>query len=228
MVRGKNTVRRHLRRKVRQCLTKRPEHKSSDTPGRSDGHPYQLFLQLEEIEHRTTKVRRPQSNGFVEHLQRTLLDDHFRVIVRKKFYDGIEAMQTDLDTYLVRYNTERPHQGRDMKGRKTADVFVRCLPKPKTPREEKMKKAARTSRLPGAATARRLPYLYTPRIVFLGQCNARHSFQDTISGTGSHSINAVTVHPLQSSAPAPQIFICSRLGTATPPFFVFCFASFPE
>ena len=32
MVRGRNTVRRHLRRKVRQCLTKRPEHKSSDTP----------------------------------------------------------------------------------------------------------------------------------------------------------------------------------------------------
>ena len=34
MVRGQNTVRRHLRRKVRQCLTKRPEHKSSDTPRR--------------------------------------------------------------------------------------------------------------------------------------------------------------------------------------------------
>ena len=34
MVRGQNTVRRHLRRKVRQCLTKRPEHKSSDTPER--------------------------------------------------------------------------------------------------------------------------------------------------------------------------------------------------
>ena len=27
---------------------------------------------------------------------------------RKKFYDGIEAMQKDLDAYLVGYNTERP------------------------------------------------------------------------------------------------------------------------
>ena len=61
---------------------------------------------------------------------------------RKKFYDGIEAMQKDLDAHLVRYNTERAHQGRDMKGRTPADVFVRCLPKPKTPKEEKMKKAA--------------------------------------------------------------------------------------
>ncbi len=29
--------------------------------GRADRHPYELFLQLEGIEHRTTKVRRPQS-----------------------------------------------------------------------------------------------------------------------------------------------------------------------
>ena len=61
---------------------------------------------------------------------------------RKKFYDGIEAMQKDLDAYLVSYNTERPHQGRGMKGRTPADVFVRCPPKPRTTKEEKMKKAA--------------------------------------------------------------------------------------
>ena len=29
-----------------------------------------------------------------------------------------------------------------MKGRTPGDVFVRCLPKSKTPREEKLKKAA--------------------------------------------------------------------------------------
>ena len=61
---------------------------------------------------------------------------------RKKFYDGIETMQKDLDAYLVSYNTARPHQGRGMKGRTPADVFVRCLPKSKAPKEEKMKKAA--------------------------------------------------------------------------------------
>jgi transposase InsO family protein len=47
--------------------------------GRLDRHPYELFLQLEEIEHRTTKVKRPQStDGIVERLHRTLLDEHFR------------------------------------------------------------------------------------------------------------------------------------------------------
>ncbi len=43
--------------------------------GRPDNHPYELCLQLEGIEHRTTRVRRPQSNGFVERLHRTLLDE---------------------------------------------------------------------------------------------------------------------------------------------------------
>ena len=110
--------------------------------GRPDRHPYELFLQLEEIEHRTTKVRRPQSNGFVERLHRTLLDEHFRIMGRKKFYESIEAMQKDLDTFLVHYNTERPHQGRGMKGRTPADVFVRCLPEPTMPKEETTRKAA--------------------------------------------------------------------------------------
>ena len=92
--------------------------------GRPDRHPYELFLQLEEIEHRTTKVKRPQSNGYVGRLHRTLLDEHFRVMGRKKWYETIEEMQKDLDVYLVHYNTKRPHQGRNMKGRTPHKVFI--------------------------------------------------------------------------------------------------------
>jgi len=91
--------------------------------GRPDRHPYELFLQLEGIEHRTTKVRRPQSNGFVERLHRTLLDEHFRIMGRKKWYESVEAMQKDLDEYLTQYNTKRPHQGRNMKGGTPEKVF---------------------------------------------------------------------------------------------------------
>ena len=46
---------------------------------------------------------RPQSNGFVERLHRTLLDEHHRIMERKKFHDSIEAMQKDLDAYLITY-----------------------------------------------------------------------------------------------------------------------------
>lgn len=100
--------------------------------GRADNHPYELFLQLEEIEHRTTKVRRPQSNGFVERLHRTLLDEHFRIVGRTKWYESVEAMQEDLNAYLQHYNTERPHQGRGMNGRTPYQVFTDGLPKNET------------------------------------------------------------------------------------------------
>ncbi len=92
--------------------------------GRPDHHPFELFLQLEDIEHRTTKVCRPQSNGFVERLHRTLLDEHFRIKGREKYYESLSEMQEDLDKFLEYYNNERAHQGRNMKGRIPFQVFL--------------------------------------------------------------------------------------------------------
>ena len=108
--------------------------------GRPDRHPYELFLQLEGIEHRTTKVRRPQSNGFIERLHRTLLDEHFRVMGRKKFYERVAEMQKDLDEYLQHYNTKRPHQGRLMKGRTPYQAFVDGMPQPEKPAKKEVVK----------------------------------------------------------------------------------------
>lgn len=110
--------------------------------GRPDRHPYELFLQLEGIAHRTTKVRRPQSNGFVERLHKTLLDEHFRIQGRKKWYESVEEMQKDLDTYLHHYNHARPHQGRNMNGRTPYKVFMAGLPKPKNAAAKSVKSAA--------------------------------------------------------------------------------------
>lgn len=92
--------------------------------GRPDHHPFELFLQLEGIEHRTTRVRRPQSNGFVERLHRTLLDEHFRVAGRTTGYESVDQMQEDLERYLHHYNHERPHQGRMMEGRTPIQAFM--------------------------------------------------------------------------------------------------------
>lgn len=96
--------------------------------GRPDKHPYELFLQLEEIEHRTTRVKRPQSNGIVERFHRTLLDEHFRVEGRKTWFETVAEMQTVLDDYLAGYNQRRPHQGRGMKGRTPQTAFKEGLP----------------------------------------------------------------------------------------------------
>lgn len=95
--------------------------------GRPDQHPYELFLQLEGIEHRTTRVRRPQSNGFIERFHRTLLDEHLRIMGRTKWYETLAEMQADLDQYLENYNQRRPHQGIGMDGRTPCEVFLEGL-----------------------------------------------------------------------------------------------------
>ena len=113
--------------------------------GRPDRHPYGLFLQLEDIEHRTTNVNRPQSNGIVERFHRTLLDEHFRVEGRRTRFETIDEMQLVLDKYLVAYNRKRPHQGRRMNGRTPWQAFQEGLPptaKTNTTTEQKKRKPA--------------------------------------------------------------------------------------
>jgi len=82
-----------------------------------DTHPYELYLALNDIEHRCTKVGRPQTNGFVERFNRTALDEFFRKAFREKLYESVEALQADLDAWLVHYNAERPHRGYRNTGR---------------------------------------------------------------------------------------------------------------
>ena len=99
--------------------------------------PNELFLQLEGIEHKRTRVNRPQSNGVVERLHRTLLDERFRVEGRRTWFETIAEMQTVLDAYLVDYNTRRPHQGCGMNGRTPNKAFVEGIRKRETPKPTK-------------------------------------------------------------------------------------------
>ena len=92
-----------------------------------ESHPYELYLALNEIGHRTTTVGRSQTNGFVERFNRTLLDEFFRVAFREKFYDSVEGFQKDLDKYLRFYNTERPHQGYRNMGKRPLDTVEKFV-----------------------------------------------------------------------------------------------------
>ncbi len=89
--------------------------------GRPDKHPYELFLQLEGIEHRTTQVRQPQSNGYLERFHRTLLDEYLRIQGRKTWYEDLPQLQTDLDAFLKTTTTTAPlgpgHERKDSRNR---------------------------------------------------------------------------------------------------------------
>jgi len=109
--------------------------------GRSDAHPYELLLAMEGIEHRTTKVRSPRTNGFVERMNRTLLDECFRVKGRTEWYLSPAEIQRDLDAYLEEYNLRRTHQGYRLQGRTPAQALrdalgVEELPPFVTPEED--------------------------------------------------------------------------------------------
>jgi transposase InsO family protein len=84
----------------------------------TEAHPYELYLELNDIEHRRTKVRHPQTNGFVERFHRTVLDEFYRITFRKKIYETVESLQEDLDEWLKEYNYERPHLGYRNQGRR--------------------------------------------------------------------------------------------------------------
>jgi transposase InsO family protein len=92
-----------------------------------DTHPYELYLALNDIEHRRTQVRHPQTNGFIERFNRTVLDEFFRTAFRTKMYESVEALQADLDAWLIYYNAERPHQGYRNRGRRPLDTIKEYL-----------------------------------------------------------------------------------------------------
>ena len=92
--------------------------------GRPMIHPYQIFLELNDIEHRKTKVARPRTNGFVERFNQTVLDEFFREAFRKTFYASVEELQNDLDQWLYHYNYERPHRGYRNMGKRPIETIV--------------------------------------------------------------------------------------------------------
>lgn len=76
---------------------------------------------------KNTEVRRPQGNGFIERLHRTLLDEHFRIQDHVKWYKALDEMQQNMDNDLVICNNKRPHQGRNMKGVTPYTMFEKEL-----------------------------------------------------------------------------------------------------
>ncbi len=92
--------------------------------GSPDRHPYQLYLQLSEIEHTNTRVRSPQSNVIFERFHLTILNEFYRIAFRKKIYSDLETLQTDLGAYIDHYNFERTHQGKRCLGRTPMQTFM--------------------------------------------------------------------------------------------------------
>lgn len=102
--------------------------RGTEYKGRPDKHEYELYLQLEGIEHSKTQVKRPQSNGICERFHRTIQEEFYANAFRRKLYPNLFDLQCDLDEYIKYYNEQRPHTGRYCYGKTPMQTFIDSLP----------------------------------------------------------------------------------------------------
>lgn len=92
------------------------------------GHDYQLYLTIENIDHSKIKARHPQSNGICERFHRTIQEEFYAIAFRKKLYTSLDSLQHDLDEWIRYYNEQRPHSGRYCYGKTPIQTFTEALP----------------------------------------------------------------------------------------------------
>lgn len=71
---------------------------------------------------RFIRAGRPNSNGCVERVQLTILEECWRPAFARSLVPRSSALAADLDDYLHTYNTDRAHTGRLTQGRIPADI----------------------------------------------------------------------------------------------------------
>lgn len=54
-------------------------------------------------------------------------EECYHVLFRKKFYNTLEELQTDIDTWVTSYNNVRPHSGKYCFGKTPMQTFRNSL-----------------------------------------------------------------------------------------------------
>ena len=75
------------------------------------------------IRHSRTQPRHAWTNGFVELLQGTILQEHWRIQFRRRYFISRAAMAQTLEGFLRFYNAQRPHQGYRLRGQTPGALF---------------------------------------------------------------------------------------------------------
>jgi transposase InsO family protein len=73
--------------------------------------------------HTRIHAGRPQTNGHIEALHKTILDECWRPAFARYLDPTPTGLRRELDTYLTHYNTDRVHHGRLTRARIPADII---------------------------------------------------------------------------------------------------------
>jgi len=87
------------------------------------GSKFKQMLGDYNIQHHRIPAGKPMLNGYCERFQRTIYEELYRPIFRKKFFYKLDDLNQELQKYLVFYNFERPHFGLNSLGAIPVNVF---------------------------------------------------------------------------------------------------------
>jgi transposase InsO family protein len=94
----------------------------SDNGNEFRGHQFPDALKRLGARHTRIHAGRPQTNGNVEALHKTILDECWRPAFARYLYPRYTGLRRELDTYLHFYNHDRVHHGRLTQGQIPADI----------------------------------------------------------------------------------------------------------
>ena len=109
---------------LKRIITDNGKEYTHHNPGAALKHKYGTFLKSSGIVHSLTKVRCPETNGYVERFHRTILDEFFLINMRVVEYKSLDEVQRDLDKFMIEYNYRRTHQGRKLGGVAPINKFM--------------------------------------------------------------------------------------------------------
>jgi transposase InsO family protein len=100
----------------------RLERVLSDNGNEFRALPFGRSLKRLGTRHSRIHAGRPQTNGHVEALHKTILDECWRPAFARYLYPRYSGLRRELDSYLGFYNFDRVHHGRLTRGRIPADI----------------------------------------------------------------------------------------------------------
>ena len=77
----------------------------------SEKHHFELYLLLNDIEHRKTAIHNTSANAFVKRFGQICIAEFFTPAWKESLYSSLDNLQADFDRWLHYYNTERPNSG---------------------------------------------------------------------------------------------------------------------
>ena len=98
--------------------------RGSEYCGNRETHEYQLYLDIEAIDHTRTKAKSPQTNGICERFHQTIQNEFYASAFRRKLYHDLNELQSDVDAWMQTYNTERTHSGKYCYGKTPMQTFA--------------------------------------------------------------------------------------------------------